>query len=246
MQQKVFLITGFQNWGKTFIIENLLPKECVKISFPNLYFEGYHIENYSDHSSWDSVIKFPNGNKTINKFVKEITVDRKLVSNDIEQIIERLNDVDLYSADEIDSGCKNSIQKLQQKEAECDVQISNLILENFKNYYLFFTPNHPSKFIIHYVVGKILAMIGYEFDPSLVISIDWFSHSKVPISPCLIKHYNLNFWGDQEPMYNLRIGSSVNVNWRRTYTFTHDDYWSLYIGFTFSELISRDKYQFSL
>ena len=221
-----------------YIISQLLPDTCKLISFPNLYFEGYHVDNFTVHEQWKSVVKFPSGNKTIKTLIEQSS--KKLGESDIDLIIEHLNSPDLFTPLEIDTKCTESIKKLQKKESDCDVKIADLILENFKKYYLFYTPNHPSKFILRDVVGKMLIIAGHEFDPSLVFDIDWFNHSQIPIYPCVINHYQLNFWGDQEPMYNIRIGSSRNVTWNRCYRVTHDDYWTLFIAIVFNDCICKE------
>ena len=220
-----------------------LPSRCKTISMPSIYFEGYHIENKVDaRNLWREGIKFAFGNKTIDKLIAEkLSTKRFLNYSDIASIVSKLNDPNLYSAEEISDKLQATISTLREKEAKCDIKISDWIEENFQQFYLFHTPNHPSKYTIQHVVSKIMYLTGYHYKKT---NIDWMDYDQLPISPCVIKHYDLKYFTNHltEPEYRIRVGVFEDnmVDTRRVHSFNHDEYWTLYIS-----LIYRNQLQCS-
>lgn len=75
----------------------------------------------------------------------------------------------------------SSIKELEKRENEmitynnlhkCDIiTVSNCINDNYKNTLLFYSMNHPTKFLFHYIVKQIINILNiddlnnYEIDP---------------------------------------------------------------------------------
>ena len=211
-------------------IKRMLPDGAISISIPNVHFEGYHVEYCREprHDLTRSA-RFPNGlfgygNRTLIKLIKQ---NQPLTRDGITKIIKQLNNKMLYSSEEIYSFFRRSLYLLREKEKVCDVKVSDFILNNFTSKRLFHAANHPSSHIFNYLIEEIFKKLGYEMYP--FFNLDWFSNHQVPISPCIINHYNLGFMGEN-PTYLIEDLS-------KDQRFTHDEYWTMYITTLYQDML---------
>ena len=74
---------------------------------------------------------------------------------------------DYYSVEECIKVAEDSIAELKQREMMCDVKISDVIENNYKQKYNFFTPNHLANFIVVELLKRVFAFSGDNFDDFL-------------------------------------------------------------------------------
>lgn len=217
-----------QEYQTDTIINELLPKDCVRVSIPNAHFEGYHLEYCREPRFLQTVTEqnpvgtFFYGNRSLINLIKK---SAPLTSKKIAEIIKHLNRGDLYSSSEIDGSFRRSIGILRQREAICDVQVADLIVDNFIDRHLFHSVNHPSAFIMNHIVAGILKKAGLQ--PMSYVDKEFFNSLQVPIAPCVLKHYGFKF-NTGEMRYRV---DALNAS------FTHDEYWLKYICTLYPELL---------
>lgn len=118
-----------------------LKPDCIKICIPVAYADMFCLYGESD--------KYVGGS-TLEKY-KDFTLEEIL---------------DLYDNNKYDFELKERFEKsmmyLIEKEKQCDIKISNLILNNYKNVRLFDTQNHPNGIIGSYIAKEICKLLKIE------------------------------------------------------------------------------------
>jgi len=148
-----------ENYRCKFVRTNVLQKKFNNklIKVVNLYYAGYHPD-------W-AYIKDNNGvivtgpmtdyhNKTILNGWKE--------DKGITEIVADLNSIK-YNEDRYTNLIRSTIDELETRESEVDVCITDLIKSECQNQQLFFTFNHPSKFLLVEYAKRILSHINMQF-----------------------------------------------------------------------------------
>lgn len=178
-----------------YILENAKKTSQIFI-FPSLHFNFYYFDltyktlqngellrEPSDYH-YANLIKYFEENKSTNDYIKEI------VNND-----------NLKNVIELENMAIDSINELIKRENEMNsynqivkcniINCSNFIEENYKNKLLFYSMNHPSKYIFHYIAEiilenlKIEKKINYDIDPL-------FNHERGILYKTIQKVVNFN------------------------------------------------------
>lgn len=175
-------------------ILNKLPSDCQRISFPPLYFTGYHPQYCKNPVN--KVIKpiypfgvMPYGDSNIISMLKQ--------SNSVSEIIERLSNTNYYSQQFLLANVDKSLAELSRREAVLNIKVSDFIKKNYQHYYLFYTVNHPTDIMGIYVVNQILKALDlplldretYIKDSTTGI----LDEEQTPIYPSVIKKLSLTF-----------------------------------------------------
>jgi hypothetical protein len=71
-------------------------------------------------------------------------------------------DEEIYSSVEIKNRFDREMKKIIKRESQCDISISDYIMERFKDEKLFYDPNHPSKELLYEMSRRILLCLGYK------------------------------------------------------------------------------------
>jgi hypothetical protein len=180
-----------------YILEN--SKETAKIYiFPSLYFNFYYFDlSYktlqngellrepSDYH-YTSLIKCFQENKSINYYLEEI-VNNNNYKNNIE-----LENMAIDSINEL-SKRENEIEDYNKIKKCKIIKCSNFIENNYKDKLLFYSMNHPAKYIFHYIAEFILQdlninnNINYDIDPL-------YNHERCILYKTIQKvvHFNIN------------------------------------------------------
>lgn len=85
----------------------------------------------------------------------------------IDDIVDMIQNKDVYSSEMILENFENEIHKLQERERECDIKISDYILDNYQKQQTFYDHNHPAKDVIMEKGRRILKVLGIEIDESV-------------------------------------------------------------------------------
>jgi hypothetical protein len=124
-----------------------------------------------------------------------------------------INNINYKSKEELLSIADESILKLEEryndmlqysKEYTHFIPISNYIKDNYRDILLFYTPNHPTKILIHYITKKIvdkLNEIGFDCYFNSDNRVDHFDYSKCIIYSCIQTCVNFNIYA-HEPYVN--------------------------------------------
>jgi hypothetical protein len=191
-----------------YILENA--KKTAKIFiFPSLFFNFYYFDltyktlpngellrEPSDYH-YLNLINYFKENKSIEHYLKEI------VNND-----------NLKNITELENMAIDSINELIKRENEMDsyneiincklIQCSNFIEQNYKNKLLFYSMNHPSKYIFHYIAEiiledlKIEKNINYDIDPL-------FNHERGILYKVIQKVVNFNIVTHLPRLHNYNL-----------------------------------------
>jgi len=139
-----------------YILNNTTAKIII---FPSLYFNFYYVDlKYhfrngdllripSDYH-YENIIENYNNNRTYEYYLEHY-----------------VNNVNLRSNEELITTATNSINELVNRENEINndkvnlIKVSDYIRENYKNKLLFYSMNHPSKYVFQYIALKICDLL---------------------------------------------------------------------------------------
>ncbi len=147
-----------QHFGQ-FASDNLkkyLKQDSVTISFPNLYFTGYHPQAFylKDNTGKKVDTPFDYHDKNI--------VDAYKNRKSVENIKKIFLDENFYSPEEIENNIEQSLTDLEDREKFTTIKISPIIRNRMKGKKLFHIFNHPTNEMIFILVNKILERLGEE------------------------------------------------------------------------------------
>lgn len=200
-----------------------LPENCQRISFPSMYFTGYFPQYCRNPVPQTTNVNFPggvipHGDANIIAMLEQGFKEK--------EIIARLSDPNFYSQKFLLLNLQQTIEELARRESELTIKISKFIIDNYKDYYLFHTQNHPSDilgvFVANQILDKIhLPRLGNELSFNHPYA-DVLNHIQLPLYPSVIKNLELTFAKD---VSGYRHGSFYTNN------MTLEKYISEYINF---------------
>ena len=188
-------------------ILNSVKKNCIKILFPSLFFDYYHPFNiyisdsnnkgwkldepydYHDKNILSSFINYQSENEAINKYY------------------ENLYNQDLLSSNFFNERLLKNINNLKERELKytdyctCDTNIinsSSFIMEYYDKILLFYSINHPTKYLFYYISNSCLIHLNIPLE-RYPENIDPLKALIMPVYMCLQKSlkfdisYYLNF-----------------------------------------------------
>lgn len=130
----------------------------------------------SKAGKWCRCIKIPNV-FNVNLFfpqIKAVYGDENIIKlnrnkNDIQEIINSIENEDVYDAEMIQKNFRKQIEKLYMRERKCDIVISDYILENYQTKQLFYEPYHPTNDLICEKGRRIIKLLKLEIDESVPV-----------------------------------------------------------------------------
>ncbi|AFZ37157.1 hypothetical protein Sta7437_3659 [Stanieria cyanosphaera PCC 7437] len=168
-----------------------LPANCHKISFPYIYFKGYHPQ-FTKLDSQNLQQRFINDGSNLND-ANIIRLVKQGYTN--EEIIQLIRDKNFYTSEFLQHNVNQTLQELSQREQVTDIKIVDFIRRHYQQHYLFYIPAHPSNLIGLKVTNQILAKLNFN----LLINAhpeEQLATFKIPIYPSVINHLNLHFISD--------------------------------------------------
>jgi len=184
----------------TISILNNVHTNCYKILFPSLYFDFYHpficYIYDKNNPSWKLGEPFDYHDKNIiNLFINNYNEDNIL--NEYQKILYMDNIYDdNYFIDKLNTNINNLIEREENYKNFCTldtkiIKSSLYILNNYKKNLLFYTNNHPTKYLFHYISNKILSLLNisiFEYPDD----IDPLKAFIMPVYKCLQKQVDFN------------------------------------------------------
>ena len=136
-------------------ITNLLNENCITVSIPNIYFDGYfpqiekNTHNILEDVQEDGLFKW--GDKFVNKLLLE--------GKPQNQIIAAVFDEEYLSGEVIQKCVNDSLENLQKREERTDIKISDFVKSHYRERQLFFAPNHPNNELLLECSVRILTFL---------------------------------------------------------------------------------------
>jgi hypothetical protein len=160
-------------------IINNVSESCKIIIIPSLYFDFYHPFNCSIDGCNEPLDY--HDNNLIKLFIDYgETLNNEEIYN---KYLELFNNSDFLNSMIIENNLNKSIEEIIRREknnckytADYVISCSNFIINNYANIYLFYTVNHPTKYMFYYVADEVLRFLGIglekydeEIDPLNII-----------------------------------------------------------------------------
>lgn len=189
-----------------------LPQDCHTISFPSLYFLGYFpqfcknpVKHIIEPNYPYGVI--PHGDTNIIAMLEQ--------GKSTEEIIDTLKNPNFYTTDYLQSHLNKTLAELERRESTLDVKVSEFIRKNFRDYYLFYSHNHPIDIIGKYVVNQIFKLLDLSAlkDPLSISNPKpgVLNSVQIPIYPYVAKNLSLKFV-NKNTLYTHRAFSTYLRN----------------------------------
>lgn len=195
----------------SYIIKNK-QEHCKIIVFDSCYFDFYYFDlTYKMFNN--DVLHLPidyHYNKMIECYNNNLPVEH--------YITEYVDNVNLKTSDELDNIAENSLNELKKRYEEHKnkfndknifiITIHDYIKNNYKNKLLFYSMNHPTKYVIQYICEEIINIlslqntINYQVD---ILGDD--SQPKCILYKCIQKSVNFNV-DDHTPLTK----NKTNIN----------------------------------
>jgi len=184
-------------------ILSTVKKECIKILFPSLYFDMYHpfmcYVYDKDKPSWKLDKPFDYHDKNI---IKQFIENKNITDINffVNEYLKIQNDENILSNETLDESLKKNINNLTERESKyknyCTedtyiIMSSDFILNNYMKELLFYSINHPTKYLFRYISDRIfiilnIFLIKYKDD------IDPLKSLIMPLYKCIQKKVNFN------------------------------------------------------
>ena len=176
-------------------ILSAVQKSCIKILFPSLYFDLYHpfmIYIYdSKNPGWKLGTPYDYHDKNIlfhyldeNRCMTHINNYRKVLFDENIMSVDELNEI-------FDRNIKNLVERENKYknyvvENTIILKSSTFITNNYKKNLLFYSINHPTKFMFYYIANSILISLKIELE-QYPDEIDPLKALVIPLYSCIQK-----------------------------------------------------------
>lgn len=97
-----------------------------------------------------------------------------------------------YGPTECENSVDTSIKNLMDRERECDVIISDYIIDNYRDHHLFYTVNHPKTYVIEELFIRVLKYLSIKTRDKITTPME-LDVSYIPIYPSVYLHEKLKF-----------------------------------------------------
>lgn len=160
--------------------------------------------------------------------VRDAYIDKMYDEGQVtDKIVWEIENGIMYDHDEIRDNFSRQIDKLKDRERECDIKISDYIEENYQEKYLFYDPGHPTEELICEKGERILKLLGFESIPENRRVIGMIDDKELPIYGCVKKALGIKYEQKYLRMTNLHTLSNAPV--------TIDEYVRDYITWKYGE-----------
>lgn len=186
-------IRSENRYGKEFASDNIIKRlkpQCQVIAIPNVYhLPMCFFPQYSPEKEFVS-----KNNETI--FFRDAIID-KLYSQGFskKRIVEEYRNNNLFEKDMLDKSFLSFIHKLELRERDWDIKISNYIIENYQTQKLFYDPNHPTTPVLKYIAKRILELLDVNYDKNEMkeMNVSLLDSYEMPIISSAKKHLNMTY-----------------------------------------------------
>jgi hypothetical protein len=113
-----------------------------------------------------------------------------------------INNIDLKTCEELETFAQNSLDELNNKHLKniekykgyYIIGTHEYIKQNYKNKLLFYSMNHPTKYVIQFICEKIAEQLHFKntIDYTIDYNIDVLEHTKCILYKCISKNVNFD------------------------------------------------------
>ena len=142
-------------WASEIILSSI-NSDCKKICVPNTVFLGYFPQEGIRH---DTIIR--NQIDFVPMFCGDKYIDFEYTNTrSIKETIRHLSDPNHYMRNDVENNLEISFRLLEMQDMECDVQMRDYVISNYKDNCLFTEPKHPTNPFFHEMTDRILSLLG--------------------------------------------------------------------------------------
>jgi len=177
----------------SYIIKNKKP-DCKLIIFDSCHFDFYYFDlTYKIFNN--DVLHKPSDyhyHKMIECYNKKHSIEYYITNF--------VNNLDLKSSEELETIAQNSLNELQNRNKKNKEKYSHenmyiigtgeYIKNNYKDKLLFYSMNHPTKYVIQFICEKIVDIL--QIENSIDYNIDMLSATKCILYKCISKNVNFD------------------------------------------------------
>lgn len=174
----------------------LLKKDVVKISVPNYYHMGKILfpqtainnpHNPPLSEGRDGNGMFPRSDKVIDRWVADHPDGLEF-----DELVEYCLSDDAIDESEIKENSRFLSEKILEKDRDCDVKVSQYILDNLAKEQMFYDLGHPTNAVLKKIAQGVLSALGVE-DTKEISCTDRLCYHEDPIYPCVMKALGLKW-----------------------------------------------------
>ena len=177
----------------SYIIKNKKP-ECKLIIFDSCYFNFYYFD--LTYKTFNNDILHKPLDYHYNKMI-ECYNNNNSVEHYITHFVDNL---DLKSSEELDEIAENSLEELYNRDKNNKEKYNdenmyiigtyNYIKNNYKNKLLFYSMNHPTKYVIQFICEQIINTL--QIQNTINYNIDLLSNPRCILYKCISKNVNFD------------------------------------------------------
>jgi hypothetical protein len=158
------------------------------LTFPSIFFRGYNPSSFALEMKGH-----------ITDYHDVHMADMYLLGVSAKSCVEWLRSDTFWSAEFVNSEVLLALKSLMKREEGFDVHLrcSGLIAQHLGNDRLFFTFNHPSRFVLHHLGSKFLNSLGV-LSSLPVRGVEYLDQTCMPLYPSLIGALGLPRSGDEQ------------------------------------------------
>lgn len=163
-------------------------KDCKLIILNNFYFSFYYFDIKIIHTLGEtqpyhhlSIFDCYNNSKDIDYYINTYVNNEALKTTHELEILANTSFEELNKRYDIILLHK----QLSPDKYIYSIPISQYIKNNYKKKLLFYTPNHPSKYLFHYVSEQILSILNFE--NTINYQVDTLNHTRCILYKCIQK-----------------------------------------------------------
>jgi hypothetical protein len=112
---------------------------------------------------------------------------------DLNSLEEYVQSKDVYSKEEIVSNFEDELCKIKKREEQCSISISDYIEDKYKDFQLFYEPDHPTNHLLIELSKRIMRYLKIGIDYEYDNSIDELDSREIFIYKCVSEALNLKY-----------------------------------------------------
>ena len=201
---------GVDYLSTNFIIKHINHK-CKIIIFDNCYFNFYYFDlTYKKFNNenlrkptdyhYNKMIECYNNNYSIEYYIDNY------VNNENLKTSQELEEIANNSLEELEKRYNSNKEKYNKNNIYI-ISISEFIKNNYKNKLLFYSMNHPTKYLIQYICLEIIKIL--QIPNTINYDIDKLNNSKCIIYKCIQKNVNFDIT-NHESLLSIELDTISN------------------------------------
>lgn len=188
----LFIYQPISNERGIYSSENLISKlkpNCIKISFPYIY----------NYALWEMLLIRDGEDKLGKRIQNDLIINHEPITKLREEGVQFQAIEESIRNETFDFKFKERYEKtmhiLRLKEEDCSIKVADFIEENLKSHKLFFTPSHPTVYLMKHVTQKLLQLLDLNANelPTELDECFYYAFSEGPIGLYAWNFYQFSY-----------------------------------------------------